>query len=159
MANINVVILEGNLVKAAELKRWDNGTPYCNFTLASNKSYKDKDDNWVDVPNFIDCLIKGPYGESQSKNLLKGRHITIEGSIEQRSWKDKEGKYFSKTYVKVDRVHYVPGSFQPKDAAEGPSNNGAPKFKPVNQNNYDQQPPEDYGPLPDENYEDSEIPF
>ena len=156
MANINVVLLEGNLVKAAELKRWDNGTPYCNFTIASNKSYKDKDGNWIDVASFVDCTIKGPYGESQNKNLLKGRHVTVEGSIEQRSWKDKEGNFVSKTYISVQKVHYVPGSFQPK---ENQQQSGQQNFKPVNNQMNAGYESAEYGSAPDDGYQDSDIPF
>ena len=73
MSNINSVVIEGNLTKAAELSRWTDGTPYCKFTIACNESYKDKDGNWSDIASFIDCLCKGGYAVSMSKHLLKGR--------------------------------------------------------------------------------------
>ena len=43
MANINHVIVEGNLTKAAELSRWSDGTPYIRFTIANNEYYKNVD--------------------------------------------------------------------------------------------------------------------
>ena len=70
MSNINNVVIEGNLVKAAELSRWNDGTPYCRFTIANNESYKDKDGNWTDITSFFDCMLRGNYGESMSKHLL-----------------------------------------------------------------------------------------
>lgn len=155
MSNTNYVFIEGNLTKAAELSRWGDGTPYCKFTVANNESYKDKDGNWIDIPSFFDCIIKGNYGEAMSKHLLKGRYVNVVGRLKQNRWKDENGNNHYAIVIKVIDVRFAPGSFQPKEQTQG----GTPSFKPVNQNNYDQQPPvEDYGPV-DENYEDSGIPF
>lgn len=157
MSNINVVIVEGNLVKAAELSRWGNGTPYCKFTIANNESYKDEQGNWIDIPSFFDCILKGNYGEAMSKHLLKGRHVTVKGRLKQNKWKDEGGVQHYAIVIKVEELSLAPGSFTPK---EGQQTGGAPNFKPYNQqqNNYEQQ--QDYGLAPvDENYSDSDIPF
>ena len=156
MSNINFVVIEGNLVKAAELSRWSNGTPYCKFTIANNESYKDDQGNWTDIPSFFDCIIKGNYGESMHKHLLKGRRVTVTGRLKQNKWKDENGNQHYSVVIKVADISLAPGSFQPKDDQQ---QNGAPRFKPVNQNDYENQIPEDYGPPPDENYMDSDIPF
>ena len=155
MGNINHVVVESNLTKAAELSRFADGTPYCKFTIANNESYKDKDGNWVDIPSFFDCIIKGNYGESMHKHLLKGRHVTVEGRLKQSKWKNEAGANCYAIMIKVTEVSLAPGSFTPKDQQQG----GAPSFKPANQVPSDyEQSPEDYGPS-DENYSDSDIPF
>ena len=41
MGSLNSVIVEGNLVKSAELSHWADGTPYMRFTIANNETYKD----------------------------------------------------------------------------------------------------------------------
>lgn len=150
MSNINEIILEGNLTRAAELSRWGNGTPYCKFTIASNKSYKDKDGNWIEYTNFIDCILIGPYAETSSKNLLKGRHITVVGSIRQNRWKDENGNNKSAIAIDVDKISYTPGSFQPKEQQQPAPANGAA--------NYDQQIPEENYSSKDFNVPD-DIPF
>ena len=156
MSNINQVWLEGNLVKAAELSRWSNGTPYCKFTIANNESYKDDAGNWVDIPSFFDCIMKGNYAESMSKHLLKGRRVSVVGRLKQNKWKDENGNNHFAVIIKVQDVSLAPGSFTPK---EGQQTGSAPNFKPYNQqpDNYEPQP--DYGQVPDENYTDSDIPF
>ena len=40
MANINQVVLEGNLTASAVLSRWGDGTPYVRFTIANNEYFK-----------------------------------------------------------------------------------------------------------------------
>lgn len=154
MSNINTVVIEGNLVKAAELSRWNDGTPYCRFTIANNESYKDSAGNWVDITSFFDCMLRGNYGESMSKHLLKGRRVTVTGRLKQNRWKDEAGNNHSAILIKVQEVSLAPGSFQPK---EEKLQNGAPSFKPVNQENYEQAPA-DYEPA-EEVFEDSGIPF
>lgn len=153
MSNINNVIIEGNLVKAAELSHWSNGTPYCKFTIANNESYKDEQGNWVDIPSFFDCILKGNFAESMHKHLLKGRRITVQGRLKQNKWKDENGNNHFAVVIKVEELSLAPGSFQPKDEQQ---TGGAPSFKPAG---YQQAPMEDYGPPPDENYNDSDIPF
>ena len=151
MSNINSVIIEGNLTKAAELSRWGNGTPYCKFTIASNESYKDDAGNWVDIASFFDCIVKGNYGEAMHKHLLKGRHVTVEGRLKQNRWKDESGNQHYAILIKVENISLAPGSFTPK---EGQPQGGAPNFKPA-----DYQAPESYDAPPEENYADSDIPF
>ncbi|MBO7735117.1 MAG: single-stranded DNA-binding protein [Methanobrevibacter sp.] len=151
MANINQVVLEGNLVKAAELSRWNDGTPYCRFTLANNESYKDKDGNWIDIPSFIDCVCKGAYAESMHKHLLKGRHITITGRIKQSRWTDEAGNKRSAIVIKVNEISLSPGSFQKEGQGLQQNQNQTPA-----QNQYQNNEPE-YDAEAD--YVDSDIPF
>lgn len=108
MSNINVVVIEGNLTRAAELSRWNDGTPYCKFTIANNESYKDPAGQWKDNVSFIDCMCKGNYAESMSKHLLKGRRVTITGRLKQTRWQDEGGTNRSSITVKVQNISLVP---------------------------------------------------
>lgn len=156
MSNINTVVIEGNLVKAAELSRWNDGTPYCRFTIANNESYKDKDGNWIDIPSFIDCMAKGAYAESMSKHLLKGRRVTVSGRIKQNRWKDESGNTRSAIIIKVQEISLAPGIFQAKE--DGTDNNAGNYNQPVNSeavqssNGSEAEPAGNF-------WQDSEIPF
>lgn len=151
MSNINKVIIEGNLTKACELSRWNDGTPYIRFTIANNESYKDKDGNWVDIPSFFDCMCKGAYAESMSKHLLKGRRVTVEGRLKQNRWKDENENGRSAVVIKVQEISLAPGAFQVKE-----NNESKMKQSEMTQNesNYDYSEPVD-------NYsqQDFDIPF
>lgn len=156
MSNINTVVIEGNLVKAAELSRWNDGTPYCRFTIANNESYKDKDGNWIDIPSFIDCMAKGSYAEAMSKHLLKGRRVTVSGRIKQNRWKDESGNTRSAIIIKVQEISLAPGIFQAKE--DGTDNNAGNYNQPVNSeavqssNGSEAEPAGNF-------WQDSEIPF
>ena len=139
--NINHIVLEGNLTAAATLSHWTNGTAYARFTLANNRSYKDQNGEWQEIVSFIDCMIKGSYAEAKIKDLLKGRHATVEGRIRQNRWSDDKGNH-SAVYIEVENISFPPGAFTPK--ADTPD--------------AQQQPA---GPEPTENFDDLDagIPF
>lgn len=104
MANINSVILEGNLVKAAELSFWSDGTPYCKFTIANNEYYKEKDGNYTGIPSYIDCLVKGNFARVMSEHLHKGRRIIVSGRLKQETWQSEDGQKHSKIVIKVAEI-------------------------------------------------------
>ena len=141
MSNVNHWIVEGNLTKAAELSRWSNGTPYCKFTIANNESYKDDAGNWVDIPSFFDCVMKGNYAEAMHKHLLKGRWVLVEGRLKQNRWKDEAGVNHYAVILKVENLRFAPGSFQAKEQQEAASS-GADSYQqsaPAAEENYSSQ--------------------
>ena len=111
MGNVNSVIIEGNLVKSAELRRWNDGTPYCSFSIANNEYFKKSDGYYGNVTSYFDCMIKGNYGESMSRHLLKGRRCTVIGRLKQNSWTDETGLKHSRVFVKVGEISLgaIPG--------------------------------------------------
>ena len=104
MANINQVVLEGNLTASAVLSRWGDGTPYVRFTIANNEYFKTSEGKYDSIPSYIDCIVKGNYAESMSKYLLKGRHLTITGRLKQNRWQDEQGNKRSAVVVKVSEI-------------------------------------------------------
>ena len=108
MANVNQVVVEGNLVKSAELSRWGDGTPYIRFTIANNEYFKNQQGEYESIPSFIDCQCKGAYAESMSKHLLKGRRITVVGRLKQQRWKDDQDQNHSAIVVKVQEISLAP---------------------------------------------------
>lgn len=134
MANINYVVLEGNLTASAVLSRWGDGTPYVRFTIANNEYYK-KDGKYQSVPSYIDCIVKGPYAESMSKYLLKGRHLSVTGRLKQNRWQDEQGNKRSAIVIKVSEISLPPtgnGSGHPSEqeapAVEIPTDAGSDMF-------------------------------
>ena len=143
MGNINSVIIEGNLTKSAELGHWTNGTAYCRFTIANNESYKDEQGNWVDIPSFFDCVMKGNYAEAMHKHLLKGRRVTVQGRLKQNKWKDENGVNKFAVIIKVEELSLAPGSFQTKEGQQQDAGyNGAANYQqsaPAADDNYSSQ--------------------
>ncbi len=108
MANINQVVLEGNLTASAVLSRWGDGTPYARFTIANNEYFKTSEGKYDSIPSYIDCIVKGNYAESMSKYLLKGRHLSVTGRLKQNRWQDEQGNKRSAVVVKVSEISLAP---------------------------------------------------
>lgn len=108
MGSINSVVLEGNLVKSAELSRWPDGTAYARFTIANNESYKDQNGQWQSIPSYFDCQCKGSYAEAMSKYLLKGKRLSVTGRLKQNRWKDEQGNTHSAIFIKVQEISLAP---------------------------------------------------
>ena len=108
MANINTAIVEGNLVRAAELSYWQDQTPYIKFTVANNEYFKQPDGTYKGIPSFIDCVCKGNYAKAMAPYLVKGKRITVTGRLKQQTWKSDDGQNHSRIVIKVSEISLSP---------------------------------------------------
>ena len=90
-ANINRVVLVGNLTRDPELRHTPGGTPVCSLRIAVNSRRRDESGNWVDKPNYFDVSVFGNQAESCSQYLSKGRPVAIDGRLDWREWEAKDG--------------------------------------------------------------------
>ena len=92
MANINRVVLVGNLTKDPELRHTPNGTAVCKLRIAVNTRQKDASTGeWGDKPNYFDVTVWGNQAESCSQYLSKGRPVGIDGRLDWREWEATDG--------------------------------------------------------------------
>jgi len=104
MSSINVVILEGNLTRNPELRYTPNGKSVCDFGLAVNEKYKDKEKT-----HFFDITTWGPTADACDCYLTKGSRVTVSGKLQQESWEDKEtGQKRSKVKIVALNVSFGP---------------------------------------------------
>ena len=90
-ANINRVVVVGNLTKDPELRHTGGGTPVCSLRVAVNTRRKDESGNWADKPNYFTVSVFGNQAESCAQYLSKGRPVAIDGRLEWREWEAKDG--------------------------------------------------------------------
>lgn len=90
-ANINRVVLVGNLTRDPELKTTGGGTSLCKLRIAVNTRRKDETGQWVDKPNYFDVTVWGNQAESCSQYLSKGRPCAVDGRLEWREWEATDG--------------------------------------------------------------------
>lgn len=106
MQGLNTVTLGGNLCRDAELRMAASGTAVLSFSVAVNESVKDRNGEWSDYPNYIDCTMFGRRAESVAPYLTKGAYVAVVGRLHQNRWKAQDGKNRSKVEVFVDNVHF-----------------------------------------------------
>jgi single-strand DNA-binding protein len=90
-ANINRVVLVGNLTRDPEMKHLPSGTALCSLRIAVNTRRKDETGQWTDKPNYFDVSVWGNQGESCAQYLAKGRPVAIDGRLEWREWEATDG--------------------------------------------------------------------
>src|SRR6267142_2197383 len=90
-ANINRVVLVGNLTRDPELRHTPGGTPVCSLRVAVNSRRRDEGGNWVDKPNYFSISVFGNQAESCAQYLSKGRPVAFDGRLDWREWEAKDG--------------------------------------------------------------------
>jgi single-strand DNA-binding protein len=107
MANINRVVLVGNLTKDPELRHTPSGTPVCKLRLAVNTRQKDAQGNWGDKPNYFDVTVWGNQGESCAQFLSKGRPVGVDGRLDWREWEAQDGTKRQAVEIIADSVQFL----------------------------------------------------
>lgn len=99
---INKVTLIGRLGKDPEVRHFENNS-VCNFTLATNEFYTDREGNRIEQTEWHNVAIwKKGLVDVAEKYLHKGNLVYIEGKLRTRSWDDQSGNKRYSTEVVVD---------------------------------------------------------
>ena len=130
MANINRVVLVGNLTKDPELRHTPSGNPVCKLRIAVNSRQKDAaTGTWGDKPNYFDVTVWGNQGESCAQYLSKGRPVAIDGRLEWREWDAQDGTKRQAVEIIADSVQFL-GSRDGGGGGEG-GGGGGNQFVPA----------------------------
>ena len=89
--SVNKVILVGRLGRDPESRFTGSGQAVCNFSLATDRSYKDRNGQTTKQTEWHKIVAWGKLAEICQKYLKKGSQIFIEGRIQSRQWDDKDG--------------------------------------------------------------------
>lgn len=109
MANVNKVLLIGNLTRDPELRYTPKGTAVADLGLAVNRRVPDGSGNWNEETTFVDVTVWGNTAENAQKYLAKGRAVFIEGRLQLDTWQDKQsGQNRSKLKVVGENVQFLP---------------------------------------------------
>ena len=104
---LNKVYLLGNLTKDPEMKALPSGSKVTNFSIATNRYYKDANGAKQEAVEFHNIVVFGVQAENSAQYLKKGQSVLIEGRIQTRSWDDpatNSKKY--RTEILADSVQF-----------------------------------------------------
>lgn len=128
MANLNKVMLIGNLTRDPELRHTPKGSAVTDLGVAVNRKIQDGNGGWKDETTFVDVTVWGSSAENAHKYLSKGRGVFIEGRLQMDTWDDKAtGQKRSKLKVVADNLQFLPdgksgGGFRPQNDDGGNGN-------------------------------------
>ncbi len=122
---INRAIIYGNLTKDPELKALPSGAAVCEFSVATNRVWKDKNGAKQESVDYHNVVVFGKQAELIKQYMRKGSPIYIEGRIQTRSWEAQDGTKRYRTEIIVDNFQFGPkpggqaatttGSYESKD--------------------------------------------
>jgi single-strand DNA-binding protein len=109
MASFNKVILMGNLTRDPQLRYLPSNMAVCDFGVAVNRRWRDKDGNQKEEVCFVDVAAWSRQAETINQYMTKGKPILIEGHLKLDSWTGQDGQKRSKLSVVVDNFQFVGG--------------------------------------------------
>ena len=109
MGSVNKVILVGNLGRDAELRYTPGGAAVATLNLATTEVFKDREGQKKEDTQWHRVILWGKTAETLQDYLTKGKQIYVEGKLQTRKWKDKDGNDKYTTEVRGDRVVLLSG--------------------------------------------------
>jgi single-strand DNA-binding protein len=124
MANINRVVLVGNLTRDPELRHTPSGTAVCSLRIAVNTRRKDgATGQWTDKPNYFSVSVFGNQAESCAQYLSKGRPVAIDGRLDWREWEGQDGAKREAVEIVAESVQFLGGRGDGESFGGGASGN------------------------------------
>jgi single-strand DNA-binding protein len=90
MANVNKVILIGNVTRDPEVKFTPKGSAVTDVGLAINRTYSLDNGEKREETTYVDVELWGRLAEIAGEYAKKGRPVYIEGRLKIDSWEDKQ---------------------------------------------------------------------
>lgn len=122
MANLNKVMLIGNLTRDPEVRYTPKGTAVTDIALAVNRIYSTDEGERREEATFIDVTLWGRQAEIAGQYMRKGRPVFVEGRLQMDTWEDKQtGQKRSRLKVIGEGFQFLGG----KDDGGGSGGGGA----------------------------------
>lgn len=123
---LNNVVLMGRLTADPELKQTQNGVSVLSFGIAVDRDYTQQgEDRQAD---FINIVAWRNTAEFVSKYFSKGKMIALKGSIQTRSYEDKQGNKRTVFEVVADKVYFCGSKEEINNKKPNPNNSGFDDF-------------------------------
>lgn len=121
LVRVNRAQLSGRATRDLTVRYAPDGTPVVTFTVAFNRWVKGEDGGWHEIPGFIGVLASGRLAERCGQHLHKGSALYVEGRLQDRRYRGKDGRTHSLIEIRADQVQFLErepeAGEEPDDAA------------------------------------------
>ena len=107
MANLNKVMLIGNLTRDPEVRYTPKGTAVADIGLAINRYFQNDNGERQEETTFVDVTLWGKQAELAQQYLGKGRPVYIEGRLQLDTWQDKDGQKRNKLKIVCENMQFL----------------------------------------------------
>lgn len=102
---LNHIVLMGRFTRDPELRRTGSGIAVASFALACERDFKNQDG--TKDCDFIDCVAWKNTAEFIEKSFTKGRLAVVNGTLQVRTWKDKDGNNRKTAEIVVSNIYFA----------------------------------------------------
>ena len=113
---MNKVILIGNLTRDPELSETPSGIAVCRFSIAVTRDYANQDGNRE--TDFFNVTVWRGRAENCGKDRKKGNEVAVVGSLQNRSYDDKDGVKRYVTDIVANEVEFLTPKNAQSDSAD-----------------------------------------
>jgi len=99
---VNKVILIGRLGRDPESRYTGSGQQVCNFTLATDETFKDRSGERQKRTEWHRVVMWGRLAEIAQQYLKRGSLVYLEGRLQTRQWDDRSGNKRSTTEINAN---------------------------------------------------------
>lgn len=131
---LNRVIMMGRLTADPELKQTPNGVSVTTFSIAVERNYAGKGEERQ--TDFFNCVAWRGNAEFISRYFNKGKMIVVEGTLQNRSYTDKNQNKRQATEILVEQPYFAgdTGAQKPQQQPAAQTYNTPTPTAPVSYN-------------------------
>ena len=132
---MNKVILVGNLTRDPELTETPSGVAVCRFAIAVSRDYASADG--TRETDFFNITVWRGRAENCGKYLKKGNKVAVVGSLQTRSYEDKDGVKRNVTDIVANEVEFLTPKGSQSEDGETVISSGErqrPQLEPIDDN-------------------------
>jgi len=107
MANLNKVMIIGNVGTDPEMRFTPNGNPVASFRIATSRIFTSPEGDRRQETEWFTVVTWNKLAESCNQFLAKGRRAYVEGRLRTRSWEGQDGQRRSRVEIVADRVLFL----------------------------------------------------
>ena len=143
MANVNKVMLLGNITRDLEVRYTPKGTAVCDLGMAVNRIRTGDNGERIEEVTYVDVTLWGRQAELAGQYLSKGPSVFIEGRLQLDQWEDKQtGKKRSRLRVVGENMQFIGGQ---GGSGSNQSGSGAPRQQTAPSDQQQSPPQSDQG--------------
>ena len=125
--SLNIIVLQGRLVRDPEMRSTQSGVAVASFTLAVDRDFSGRDGAEKQT-DFIDCTAWRHTAEFVSKYFSKGRMAVVSGRLQIDNYTDNDGNKRKSAKVIADNIYFGDSK---KDGATGSQSDETASFAPA----------------------------
>ncbi len=112
MRGVNKAVIIGSLGNDPEIRASKEGNTCCNFNVATNEEWRDKQGEKQSRTDWHRIVAWGKLAEICGQYLSKGSAVYIEGKIQTRKWQGQDGKDNYTTEIVASEMQMLGGKPQ-----------------------------------------------